>query len=67
MLSKVETDKILSIEKDCEALLNKCRLLRLESAPPSPGGASKRKTRRQRLSEQIDKDLEKLFNKKSLT
>jgi hypothetical protein len=61
MLSKIETDKILNIEKDCEALLQKCRLLRLESAPPSPDRNFKKKRKQNIVDELIAKNLEKLF------
>jgi hypothetical protein len=62
MLSKIETDKILSIETTCQMLLEKCRQLRLESAP-SREGALKKKTKRQIFNEGLKDYFEKKTQK----
>jgi hypothetical protein len=52
MLSKIETDKILSIEVACQVVIEKCRQLRIEAAPLSISG---KKSQKQLVQNSIEK------------
>jgi hypothetical protein len=67
MLSKSESDKLLSIEATCRVLLEKCSQLRLETSAPGSPGASSKNTKKRLMDAEVEKYLtrnrERMFKK----